>query len=69
MSRLETNLSDVCKVLRIDVSSDVGKHIWDKYKVRSVPTFILISNQIPTWRTEGVIPNSNNIQKQIAKGT
>ena len=67
VSRLETNLSNVCKVLRIDVSSDVGKHIWDKYKVRSVPTFILISNQIPIWRTEGVIPNSNNIQKKLSK--
>ena len=44
VSRLETNLSNECRVLRVDVKSSVGKHIWNEYNVRSVPTFILFIN-------------------------
>ena len=69
VSRLETSLSNACKVLRVDVSSDVGRHVWDEYKVGSVPTFILISNQKAIWQTEGNVPKSNNIRKKIAENT
>ena len=67
VSRLETKLNSTCKLLRIDVRSNAGKYLWNKYKVRSVPTFILLNNNIPIWRTEGKIPNANNIREMIEK--
>ena len=69
VSRLETNLSNECRVLRVDVKSSVGKHIWNEYNVRSVPTFILFINQKPVWRTVSNVPNPNIIREKIANDT
>ena len=44
MDRLERELKDSFLVIRINVISDVGKHLRSKYQTGMVPTFIVFDS-------------------------
>ena len=62
MDRLEFNLKDDFLVVRLNVSSDLGKNTLVKYRGRVVPTFIVFDkrgNEI--WRHSGSVPSLETI--------
>ena len=62
MDRLEVELTDHFLVIRLDVLSDVGKYVRQKYKRGVVPTFIVFDtggNEV--WRHSGSVPELETI--------
>ena len=62
MDRLELELTDHFLVIRLDVLSDVGKYVRQKYKGGVVPTFIVFDkggNEV--WRHSGSVPELETI--------
>ena len=56
MDRLEVGLTDHFLVIRLDVLSDVGKYVRQKYEGGVVPTFIVFDkggNEV--WRHSGSV--------------
>ncbi len=50
---LEVELKEQVFVLRIDL--DQSKDLADKYKIVSVPTFLLFNNAAEVWRQAGLM--------------
>ena len=62
MDRLELELTDHFLVIRLDVLSDVGKYVRQKYQGGVVPTFIVFDkagNEV--WRHSGSVPELETI--------
>ena len=62
MDRLELELTDYFLVIRLDVLSDVGKYVRQKYQGGVVPTFIVFDkggNEV--WRHSGSVPELETI--------
>ena len=62
MGRLELGLTDHFLVIRLDVLSDAGKYVRQKYQGGVVPTFIVFDkggNEI--WRHSGSVPQLEDI--------
>ncbi len=62
MDRLELGLTDHFLVIRLDVLSDVGKYVRQKYQGGVVPTFIVFDkggNEV--WRHSGSVPQLEKI--------
>ena len=62
MDRLELRLTDHFLVIRLDVLSDAGKYVRQKYQGGVVPTFILFDkggNEV--WRHSGSVPELETI--------
>ena len=62
MDRLEHKLKNHFLVIRVDVSSDLGKYISKKYQRGVVPTFIVFDkggNEV--WRHSGDVPKPENL--------
>ena len=62
MDRLEVGLTDHFLVIRLDVLSDVGKYVRQKYQGGVVPTFIAFDkggNEV--WRQSGSVPELETI--------
>ena len=62
MDRLELGLKDRFLVIRLDVLSDVGKYVRQKYQGGVVPTFIVFDkggNEV--WRRSGSVPELETI--------
>ena len=57
VDRLERRLTNHFQVIRLDVLSDVGKYVRQKYQGDIVPTFIVFDkggNEV--WRHSGNVP-------------
>ena len=62
MDRLELGLTDHYLVIRIDVLSDVGKYVRQKYQGDVVPTFIVFNKGgKEVWRHSGSVPELEEI--------
>ena len=62
MERPELGLADNFLVIRLDVLSDVGKYVRQKYQGGVVPTFIVFDkggNEV--WRHSGSVPELETI--------
>ena len=62
MDRLEVELTDHFLVIRLDVLSDVGKYVRQKYQRGVVPTFIVFDkggNEV--WSHSGSVPELETI--------
>jgi hypothetical protein len=62
VDRLEVELTDHFLVIRLDVLSDVGKYVRQKYQGGVVPTFIVFDkagNEV--WRHSGSVPELETI--------
>ena len=62
MDRLELGLTDHFLVIRLDVLSDAGKYVRQKYQGGVVPTFIVFDedgNEV--WRHSGSVPELETI--------
>ena len=62
MDSLEVGLTDHFLVIRLDVLSDVGKYVRQKYQGGVVPTFIVFDkggNEV--WRHSGSVPQLETI--------
>ena len=62
MDRLELGLTDHFLVIRLDVLSDAGKYVRQKYQGGVVPTFIVFDkggNEV--WRQGGSVPELETI--------
>jgi thioredoxin-related protein len=62
VDRLEVELTDHFLVIRLDVLSDVGKYVRQKYHGGVVPTFIVFDkggNEV--WRHSGSVPELETI--------
>ena len=62
MDRLEIGLTDHFLVIRLDVFSDVGKYVRQKYQGGVVPMFIVFDkggNEV--WRHSGSVPELETI--------
>jgi hypothetical protein len=62
VDRLEVELTDHFLVIRLDVLSDVGKYVRQKYQGGVVPTFIVFDkggNEV--WRHSGSVPELGTI--------
>lgn len=65
VDRLEADLDDQARVVRLDVWTSTGKALGSRYGVRAVPTFVLIGKGGETlYRGTGLI-NSNKIKRLI----
>ena len=61
VDRLESNLKNF-RVIRVNVSSSLGKYIRQKYHASMVPTFIVFDkNGHETWRDSGGAPKIETI--------
>lgn len=45
MDRLETNLADKAAVLRLDITTPLGRHAAAQFGVRGTPTLIVVDGQ------------------------
>ena len=62
MDRLEFSLTDRFLVIRLDVLSDVGKYVRQKYDGGIVPTFIVFDEEgNEVWRHSGSVPKLETI--------
>ena len=62
MDRLEVELTDDFLVIRLDVLSDLGKYVRDKYQGGVVPIFIAFDKQgNEVWRHSGSVPELETI--------
>ena len=62
VDRLERRLTNHFHVIRLDVLSDVGKYVRQKYQGDMVPTFIVFDkggNEV--WRHSGSVPELETI--------
>ena len=62
MDRLELGLTDHFLVIRLDVLSNVGKYVRQKYQGGVVPTFMVFDkggNEV--WRHSGSVPQLETI--------
>jgi thioredoxin-related protein len=62
VDRLELGLTDHFLVIRLDVLSDAGKYVRQKYQGGVVPTFIFFDkggNEV--WRHSGSVPELETI--------
>lgn len=62
MDRLEAELTGDFLVIRLDVLSDLGKYVRDKYQGGVVPTFIVFDKQgNEVWRHSASVPELETI--------
>ena len=62
MDRLELGLTDHFLVIRLDVLSDVGKYVRQKYQRGVVPTFIVFDKGgTEVWSHSGSVPELETI--------
>ena len=62
VDRLKSNLSDEFVIVRIDINSDVGGKIRQKYQTRLVPTFVAFDKGgTEVWRRSGKVPHLEEI--------
>ena len=62
MDRLEIRLKGHFLVIRLDVLSDVGKYVRQKYQGSVVPTFIVFDKGgKEVWRHSGSVPQLEKI--------
>ena len=62
MDRLEQELKDHYLIIRLNISSDVGKYVRRKYQGGMVPTFIVFDKGgNEAWRYSGSVPQLEKI--------
>lgn len=69
MDGLERTWSEQVSVLRLDVGSKVGQELALRYRIRALPTLILIAEDKEIYRQEG-FPNRsqwNQILSQVVE--
>ena len=62
VDRLESNLKEDLRVVRVNIQSDLGKYVLVKYRAGLVPTYIIFDkggNEV--WRQSGSVPASSTI--------
>lgn len=65
MDRLEKDLGDRVQVLRLSVSSEVGRALAARYGVRAVPTFVIFDGEgVPRAQSSG-LPSRGAMQAQL----
>lgn len=62
VDRLERELNNHYSVIRINISSDVGKYVRHKYSADMVPTFVVFDDDgREIWRQSGNVPKSTTV--------
>jgi thioredoxin-related protein len=62
VDRLEARLTGHIRIFRIDISSDLGRHISDKYDAKTVPSFIVFDTYgTRIWKQYGIVPQAETI--------
>ena len=62
MDGLERELGDRAQVLRLSVSDDVGREVAMRYRVRAVPTFVLLDGAGEVVLTQAGMPDREGIK-------
>ena len=62
VDRLEAKLTGHIRVFRIDIRSDLGRYVSDKYNEKTVPAFIVFDSQgTQVWQQYGIVPRAETI--------
>ncbi len=67
MDRLEQDLAGQAQVLRLSVMDDVGSELALRYRVRSVPTVMLLDGQGEVVLTQYGVPDREDIVSAVAE--
>ena len=62
VDRLEAKLTGHVRVFRIDIRSDLGRYVSNKYDEKTVPSFIVFdSHGTLIWQQYGIVPRAETI--------
>ncbi len=67
VDRLERDLKGLVLVFRVEIRSQAGAALAERYGVRSVPTFVLYDGQgRERWRREGRPPDRRRLFRELS---
>ncbi len=69
MDGLERELGERAQVLRLSVSDDVGRELGMRYRVRAVPTFVLLDGAGEVVLTQAGMPDREKITALVSSLT
>ena len=68
MDRLERDLYGRAAFLRLNVHTDIGRELWQRYGVEAVPAFLVFDGEgAEVWRQEGRYPDRGAILERVAE--
>ena len=61
---IEKDLRGKAKVIRVNLTSKIGREIAARYDVRSIPTLLVVNGDEVTYRHQGV-PRRGHVVEQV----